>query len=210
MLCKYHTTSFFLYLIAMGSTISTRSRGTRTAVLGRRRTPDGEGWRMEEYRRVRPFKDEFRRQTEQISESRRRRFNIQNLDPNPDILVKIWFLLIIYFIDFKFSESALSNRSVPNFWSRSKWCFFPRKRRSVFPMVSWPAFRMRQYRINDHPHHLPQFTRSRSKNFQWYQNVFLAMAYRHCFKLNLSIIKLLKSFSRCCYQFVEMEVKLEN
>jgi len=168
MLCKYHTTSFFLYLIAMGSTISTRSRGTRTAVLGRRRTPDGEGWRMEEYRRVRPFKDEFKRQTVQLSKSGQRRINIQKLDRNPDILVQIWFLLIIYFINFTCSESALSNGSVPNFESRSKWGSFPRKRGYVFPMVVWPAFRMRQYRINDHPHHAPQFTRSRSKNFQWY------------------------------------------
>ena len=24
-------------------------------------------------------------------------------------------------------------------------------------MVIWPAFRMRQYRVNDHPYHAPQF-----------------------------------------------------
>ena len=27
----------------------------------------------------------------------------------------------------------------------------------VFPMVIWPAFRMGQYRVNDHPYHAPQF-----------------------------------------------------
>ena len=25
-------------------------------------------------------------------------------------------------------------------------------------MVIWPEFRMRQYRVNDHPYHAPQFT----------------------------------------------------
>ena len=25
-------------------------------------------------------------------------------------------------------------------------------------MVIWPAFRMRQYRVNDHPYHAPQFS----------------------------------------------------
>ena len=28
----------------------------------------------------------------------------------------------------------------------------------VFPMVIWPAFRMVQYRVNDHPYHAPQFS----------------------------------------------------
>ena len=27
----------------------------------------------------------------------------------------------------------------------------------AFPMVIWPAFRMGQYRVNDHPYHAPQF-----------------------------------------------------
>ena len=27
----------------------------------------------------------------------------------------------------------------------------------VFPMIIWPAFRMRQYRVNDHRYHAPQF-----------------------------------------------------
>ena len=31
------------------------------------------------------------------------------------------------------------------------------KRGCVFPMVIWPAFRMEQYRVNDHPYHAPQF-----------------------------------------------------
>ena len=31
------------------------------------------------------------------------------------------------------------------------------KRGCVFPMVIWPAFRMGQYRVNDHPYHAPQF-----------------------------------------------------
>jgi len=31
------------------------------------------------------------------------------------------------------------------------------KRGCVFPMVIWPAFRIRQYRVNDHPYHAPQF-----------------------------------------------------
>ena len=32
------------------------------------------------------------------------------------------------------------------------------KRGCVFSMVIWPAFRMRQYRANDHAYHAPQFT----------------------------------------------------
>ena len=31
------------------------------------------------------------------------------------------------------------------------------KRGCVFSMVIWPAFRMGQYRANDHPYHAPQF-----------------------------------------------------
>ena len=31
------------------------------------------------------------------------------------------------------------------------------KRGCVFPMVIWPAFRIWQYRVNDHPCHAPQF-----------------------------------------------------
>ena len=57
--------------------------------LGLKRTPNVEGWRMEAFLRVRPFKDEFKRQTVQISKSGRGRINIHNLDPNPDILVQI-------------------------------------------------------------------------------------------------------------------------
>ena len=26
----------------------------------------------------------------------------------------------------------------------------------VFPVVIWPAFRIGQYRVNDHPYHAPQ------------------------------------------------------
>ena len=33
----------------------------------------------------------------------------------------------------------------------------PHKRGCVFPMVIWPAFRMGQYRVNDHPYHALQF-----------------------------------------------------
>ena len=33
-------------------------------------------------------------------------------------------------------------------------------------MVIWPAFRMRQYRVNDHPYHAPQFIeRTKSERF---------------------------------------------
>ena len=32
------------------------------------------------------------------------------------------------------------------------------KRGCVFSMDIWPAFRMGQYRVNDHPYHAPQFT----------------------------------------------------
>ena len=32
------------------------------------------------------------------------------------------------------------------------------KRGCVFPMVIWPAFRIGQYRVHDHPYHAPQFT----------------------------------------------------
>ena len=32
------------------------------------------------------------------------------------------------------------------------------KRGCVFSMVIWPAFRMGQYRVNDHPYHAPQFS----------------------------------------------------
>ena len=32
------------------------------------------------------------------------------------------------------------------------------KRGCVFPMVILPAFRMEQYRVNDHPYQAPQFT----------------------------------------------------
>ena len=39
------------------------------------------------------------------------------------------------------------------------------KRGCVFPMVISPAFRMAQYRVNDHPYHAPQFT-SRLKDFE--------------------------------------------
>ena len=35
--------------------------------------------------------------------------------------------------------------------------FYNHKRGCVFPMVIWPAFRMGQYRVNDHPYHAPQF-----------------------------------------------------
>ena len=31
------------------------------------------------------------------------------------------------------------------------------KRGCVFPMVIWPAFRMGQYRVNDHPYDASQF-----------------------------------------------------
>ena len=37
------------------------------------------------------------------------------------------------------------------------------KRGCVLPMVIWPAFRMGQYRVNDHPYHAPQFNLSDSK-----------------------------------------------
>ena len=33
----------------------------------------------------------------------------------------------------------------------------PSKRGCVFPIVIWAAFRMGQYRVNDHPYHAPQF-----------------------------------------------------
>ena len=33
------------------------------------------------------------------------------------------------------------------------------KRGCVFSMVNWPAFRMGQYRANDHPYDAPQFKR---------------------------------------------------
>ena len=33
----------------------------------------------------------------------------------------------------------------------------------VFPMVIWPAFRMGQYRVIDHPYHAPQFNGSIQK-----------------------------------------------
>ena len=32
-----------------------------------------------------------------------------------------------------------------------------RKRGCVFPIAIWPAFRMGQYRVNNHPYHAPQF-----------------------------------------------------
>ena len=31
------------------------------------------------------------------------------------------------------------------------------KRECVFPMVIWPDVSMRQYRVNDHPYHAPEF-----------------------------------------------------
>ena len=68
--------------------------GRRTVML-----PDSDEWRTEVFLRVRPFKDEFRPQTVRISENGRRWINIQNLDPNPDILVQIWFFLIIDLIN---------------------------------------------------------------------------------------------------------------
>ena len=34
---------------------------------------------------------------------------------------------------------------------------FQNKRGCVFPMVIWPAFRIGQYRVNDHPYHAPKF-----------------------------------------------------
>ena len=37
--------------------------------------------------------------------------------------------------------------------SRNRWMFV--KQECVFPMVIWPAFRMGQYRVNDHPYHAP-------------------------------------------------------
>ena len=48
------------------------------------------------------------------------------------------------------------------------------KRGCVFPMVIWPAFRMGQYRANDHPNHAPQF-RIISSLVSWraYENSFL-------------------------------------
>ena len=36
--------------------------------------------------------------------------------------------------------------------------FQKHKRGCVIPMVIWPAFRMGQYRVNDHPYRAPQFT----------------------------------------------------
>ena len=36
--------------------------------------------------------------------------------------------------------------------------YTPSKRGCVFPMVICPAFRMGQYRVNDHSYHTPQFT----------------------------------------------------
>ena len=36
----------------------------------------------------------------------------------------------------------------------------PSKRGCVFPIVIWAAFRMGQYRVNDHPYHAPQFIES--------------------------------------------------
>ena len=33
----------------------------------------------------------------------------------------------------------------------------PNKRGCVFPMVIWPAIRMRQYRVNNYTYHAPQF-----------------------------------------------------
>ena len=38
------------------------------------------------------------------------------------------------------------------------------KRGCVVPMVIWPAFRMGQYRVNDHPYHAPQFIITRNYN----------------------------------------------
>ena len=34
---------------------------------------------------------------------------------------------------------------------------FSDKRGCVFPMVIWPAFRMGQFRVNDHPYHAPSY-----------------------------------------------------
>ena len=34
------------------------------------------------------------------------------------------------------------------------------KREYVFPMVIWPAFRIGQYRANDHPYHAPRLIRA--------------------------------------------------
>ena len=53
--------------------------------------PDSDRWRTDAFLRVRPFKDEFRRQTVQISKSGRGWINIQNLDSNPDNLVQRGF-----------------------------------------------------------------------------------------------------------------------
>ena len=38
-------------------------------------------------------------------------------------------------------------------WSSKQGC--------VFPMVIWPAFRMGQYRVDDHLYHAPQFSMAR-------------------------------------------------
>ena len=34
-------------------------------------------------------------------------------------------------------------------------------------MVIWPAFRMGQYRANDHPYHAPQFIDMLMKSWEW-------------------------------------------
>ena len=39
---------------------------------------------------------------------------------------------------------------------------------SVFPMVIWPAFRMRQYRVNNHPYHAPQFMKDSENANRWF------------------------------------------
>ena len=47
--------------------------------------------------------------------------------------------------------------------------FFSDKRGCVFSMVIWPAFRMGQYRVNDHPYHAPQFILENSCFFDFFE-----------------------------------------
>jgi len=50
----------------------------------------------------------------------------------------------------------------------------------AFPMVISPAFRMGQYRVNDHPYHAPQFSLALIDPYQIY-------------------LKLLRGFSKKCF-----------
>ena len=66
-------------------------------------------------------------------------------------------------LDQKYRSLALAFRLIPsykespNFWYVFQERLTSIKRGCVFPMIIWPAVRMGQCRVNDHPYHAPQF-----------------------------------------------------